>query len=75
MYTGRRSTGRTTAFAADVTGTMIGFVHDPNSIIESAMGLGIGAYGSVNGNTALLPPVGADVDLVITVPEGSAKKK
>ena len=39
------------------------------------MGLGIGAYGSVNGNTALLPPAGADVDLVITVPEGSARKK
>jgi hypothetical protein len=29
----------------------------------------------VNGNTALLPPVGADVDLVITVPEVNARKK
>jgi len=62
-------------FGADVTGTLIGFVHDPNTIIESALGLGIGAYGSVNGNTALLPPAGADVDLVITVPKGSARKK
>ena len=58
-----------------MTGTLIGFVHDPNTIIESAMGLGIGAYGSVNGNTALLPPAGADVDLVITVPESSTRKK
>jgi len=62
-------------FGADVTGTLIGFVHDPNTIIESTVGLGVGAYGSVNGNAALLPPTGADVDLVITVPEGSARKK
>ena len=75
VYTGSQKHWQDDRFAADVTGTLIGFVHDPNTIIESAMGLGIGAYGSVNGNTALLPPVGADVDLVITVPEGSARKK
>jgi len=75
VYTGSQKDSQDGRFAADVTGTLIGFVHDPNTIIESAMGLGIGAYGSVNGNTALLPPAGADVDLVITVPEGSAKKK
>ena len=75
VYTGSQKHWQDDRFAADVTGTLIGFVHDPNTIIESAMGLGIGAYGSVNGNTALLPPAGADVDLVITVPEGSARKK
>ena len=75
VYTGSQKHWQDERFAADVTGTLIGFVHDPNTIIESAVGLGIGAYGSVNGNTALLPPAGADVDLVITVPEGSAKKK
>jgi hypothetical protein len=75
VYTGSQKHWQDDRFAADVTGTLIGFVHDPNTIIESALGLGIGAYGSVNGNTALLPPAGADVDLVITVPEGSARKK
>jgi hypothetical protein len=75
VYTGSQKHWQDDRFAADVTGTLIGFVHDPNTIIESALGLGIGAYGSVNGNTALLPPVGADVDLVITVPEVNARKK
>jgi hypothetical protein len=75
VYTGSQKHWQDDRFAADVTGTLIGFVHDPNTIIESAMGLGIGAYGSVNGNTALLPPVGADVDLVITVPGVTAGKK
>jgi hypothetical protein len=62
-------------FAADVTGTIIGFVHDPASIIEHREGLGIGAYGSIQGNSAVLPPVGSDVRLVITVPEVNARKK
>lgn len=62
VYTGsRESQGR---FAADVTGTLIGFVRDPNSIIESAVGIGIGAYGSVRGNTAL-PPVGSAIELIV----------
>jgi len=55
-------------FAADVTGTLIGFVHDVNSIIESVYGLGIGAYGSVSGNPAKLPPEGAPVELIVRVP-------
>jgi hypothetical protein len=75
VYTGSQKHWQDDRFAADVTGTLIGFVHDPNTVIESALGLGIGAYGSVNGNTSLLPPSGADVNLVITVPEGSARKK
>jgi len=45
-------------------GILIGFVHDPNSIIEAALGIGIGAYGSVRGNSAL-PPVGTPIELVI----------
>jgi hypothetical protein len=75
VYTGSQKNWQDDRFAADVTGTLIGFVHDPNTIIESAMGLGIGAYGSVNGNTALLPPAGADVELVISVPEGNTRNK
>ena len=54
-------------FAADVAGTLVGFVHDPNSVIESVGGVGIGAYGSVQGNTAL-PPVGSAIELIVEVP-------
>ena len=50
-----------------MTGTLVGFVHDPNSVIESAVGIGIGAYGSVQGNTAL-PPVGSAIELIVEVP-------
>jgi hypothetical protein len=54
-------------FAADVTGILVGFVHDPNSVIESISAVGIGAYGSVQGNTAL-PPVGSAIELIVEVP-------
>lgn len=54
-------------FAADVTGTLIGFVHDPTSVIESVGTVGVGAYGSVQGNAAL-PPVGSAIELIIEVP-------
>jgi hypothetical protein len=69
VYTGSISAQPNGQFSADVTGTLIGFVHDPNSIIESSSGLGIGAYGSVNGNTALLPPVGAPIELIVALPK------
>ena len=56
-------------FAADVTGTLIGFVHDPTSVLESVGGVGIGAYGAVQGNAAL-PPVGSAIELTVEVPPG-----
>ena len=56
-------------FAADVTGTLIGFVHDPTSVLESVGGVGIGTYGSVQGNTAL-PAVGSAIELIVEVPPG-----
>jgi hypothetical protein len=71
VYVGSQKHWQDARFAADVTGTLIGFVHDPNTIIESVMGLGIGAYGSVNGNSQLLPPVGTEVELTIAVPSTS----
>lgn len=75
VYVGSQKHWQDGRFAADVTGTLIGFVHDPNTIVESALGLGIGAYGSVNGNADLLPPVGSEVELAVTVPEAGAAKK
>lgn len=52
-------------YAADVTGTLVGFVHDANSVIESVYGLGIGTYGSVSGNPDKLPPEGTPVELIV----------
>ena len=74
VYIGSIGPEGDTPYAADVTGTIIGFVHDPASIIEHREGLGIGAYGSIQGNSGVLPPVGSDVRLVITVPEGNPRK-
>ena len=60
-------------FAADVTGTLAGFVHDANSIIESVYGLGIGAYGSVSGNPDKLPPEGAPIEFIVEIPRGTSR--
>jgi hypothetical protein len=68
VYTGSASMPPSGQFAADMTGTLVGFVHDANSIIESVRGLGIGAYGSVSGNAQVLPPVGTPVELIVKLP-------
>lgn len=73
VYTGSLSMPPEGQFAADITGTLIGFVHDANSIIESVLGLGIGAYGSVSGNAAMLPAVGTPVELIVQLPRDKAK--
>lgn len=52
------------AYAAAVTGTLIGFVHDPIAVIEHAGGLGLGDYGSMAGNELLLR-VGMEVELEV----------
>jgi len=62
-------------YVADATGTLVGFVHDAASIIEHRTGLGIGAYGSVQGNRAVLPPVGSPVELIVTVPPAKRPEK
>jgi hypothetical protein len=67
VYLGSPASKAGGPFAADVTGTLIGFVHDPTSVMESVGGVGIGAYGAVQGNTAL-PPVGSAIELIVEVP-------
>ncbi len=64
VYIGSPASEGRDRFAADDTGTLIGFVHDANSIIESVSGIGIGAYGSVRGNS-IMPPVGSPIELVV----------
>jgi hypothetical protein len=69
-----RNNGR---YGADASGTLVGFVHDPLDVLEHRAGLGIGHYGSIRGNTAVMPPIGTPVELVVTatgerIPPGPA---
>lgn len=56
------------AYLAEEVGTLIGFVHDPASIIEHRTGLGIGAYGAAQFDPAKLPPPGSVITLVVERP-------
>jgi hypothetical protein len=67
VYIGSTTQNYGKEFMADVGGTLIGFVHDPNSIIEHINGGGIGAYGLITGNEDLLPPKDSAITLTITV--------
>ncbi len=64
VYTGAPASEAQGRFAADVTGTLIGFKPDENNVIESAVGIGIGAYGSVRGHK-LLPAKGTAIELIV----------
>lgn len=59
--------GRPDIYMAEEVGTLIGFVHDPASIIEHSAGVGIGAYGSIGGNGELLDDEGMELALKIKV--------
>jgi hypothetical protein len=65
VYLGSVIRPRDGKFLADLYGTLIGFVHDPADVVDHQLGLGIGAYGSVRGNTSLLPPIGSAVEVVL----------
>lgn len=64
VYTGsiELSDGR---YLADLSGTLVGFVHRDESIIEHRLGIGLGNYGSVSINRHTTPPVGSLVELTI----------
>jgi hypothetical protein len=64
VYTGSPVSETTGRFAPDTTGTLIGFVHDVNTLVESANTIGVGAYGSVRGSAAV-PPVGTAIELIV----------
>lgn len=51
---------------AETIGTLIGFVHDPYSIIDHRFGAGVGAYGLITGNGDVLPPEGSTVTVTIS---------
>lgn len=63
IYTGSRTVrGR---YLAAQDGTLIGFAHDPASIIEHREGLGLGDYGSVGIKPGMLPAKGTDLTLEV----------
>ena len=58
------------AYMAAMVGTLIGFVHDPESIIQHQKGLGIGEYGAVNYDPEVMPEAGTQVTVsVVRNPE------
>jgi hypothetical protein len=52
---------------AEMIGSLIGIVHDPDAIIDHVRGAGIGAYGLVTANKGLLPPEVAPVTFSIAL--------
>lgn len=64
VYTGSTFTAPE-SYLAEQTGTLIGFVHDQDSIIEHRNGIGLGAPHPPTVNRALLPPEGTGVRLVV----------
>lgn len=52
-------------YLAAVSGSLISFVHDPESIIQHRQGIGLGRYGGVAVNRAVAPPVGARISVSI----------
>ena len=52
---------------AEMSGTLIGFVHDPLSIIEHRKGAPAGSYGMITGNADILPPEGSLITLTVSV--------
>ena len=64
VYTGSRY-ARGQKYMAETDGTIIGFVHDPASIIEHREGIGLGDYGAAALRPGILPKPGATVWLTV----------
>jgi hypothetical protein len=52
-------------YLADLAGTLVGFVHRGESIIEHRVGIGLGNYGSVAVDQTVTPPVGSPIELTV----------
>jgi len=53
------------AYMAAMSGTLIGVVHDPESIIQHQNGLGLGNYGAVTADPDVMPPAGTRVTVSV----------
>ena len=67
IYVGSQPSPEDGSLLAEVSGTLIGFVHDPFSIIEHRNGVTAGSYGMITGNVELLPPEGSSITLTVSV--------
>jgi len=54
------------AYTATLAGTLIGFVHDPESIIQHQQGLGLGNYGMIAYDPEIMPPAGTRVTVSVS---------
>jgi hypothetical protein len=52
-------------YMAAMSGSLISFVHDPESIIQHRRGIGLGNYGSVTLNPEITPPAGTKVAVIV----------
>ena len=52
-------------YVAEMTGTLIGVVHDPESIIQHQDGLGLGNYGAVTLDPDIAPPKGTPLTVSV----------
>ena len=64
VYIGSPAPDLQGGFAADTRGTLVGFKPDDSNVIESALGVGIGAYGTVVGHP-MLPPNGSPIEMIV----------
>ncbi len=67
VYIGSIASPQDGSLMAEMSGTLIGFVHDPLAIIEHRTGAGIGAYGSITGNGDVLPEEGSEITVTVSV--------
>ena len=67
IYVGSQLSPENGNLLAEMSGTLIGFVHDPFSIIEHRKGAPAGSYGMITGNADLLPPEGSLITLTVSV--------
>ena len=67
VYIGSTPSPQDGSLLAEMSGSLIGFVHDPTSIIEHRKGAPAGSYGMVKGNADLLPPEGSPITVTVSV--------
>jgi len=67
VYIGSMTSEDGQQFMANMTGTLIGFVHDPYSVIDHRNGAAIGSYGLLTANEGVLPPEGSTVSLTVSL--------
>lgn len=65
VYTGSFFTDRGD-YVPTLTGTLIGFVHDRESIIQHQAGLGLGNYGAITYDPDVRPPAGTPVEVTVS---------